>query len=153
MAIEDLPLLSGLFALFGAIFGSAASIVTMIVQQHFRMKIERIRLHEAELLEANKELYRFIGYAQDCLLIPSNPRQDFIDLMKRYFKDVKPHKLLFASDIRYLLGEFECQYDCLGNPDLHPTIPFDDFIRKRSMDVLNQLEKVVEKRTDVILHP
>lgn len=74
-------------------------------------------------------------------------------LMKgSYFKDVKAHMLFFNSEIRDILGKLEAQYVCLGDPDLIPEKPFDEFFDKDLSKLLRRLEKAIKQRTDLILH-
>jgi len=69
-----------------------------------------------------------------------------------YFKDVKKHMLFYNSGIREILGKLESQYECMGDPDLIPEKPFDEFYDDDLMKLLQRLEKAVEQRADVILH-
>jgi len=54
--------------------------------------------------------------------------------------------------IREILEKLEAQYHCLGDPDLIPEKPFNEFYREDLYRLLRNLEKVVEKRIDPILH-
>jgi hypothetical protein len=145
-------LVSALAGLFGALIGAAASVLTIVVQQHFETKRERMKLHQVELLSAYKTLYAFISQAESMLSSPEDIRRDFIELMRRtYFPKVRPKLLLFAPQIRDPLMVLEVQYDCLSNPDLIARPPFDEFMRKKVPDILEALRRSVEKRTDRML--
>ena len=135
-----------------------ASVAVVAVKEwlggRYRVKLERLRMHEASLLTAYKTLYRFISRARASLFPPSEPRRDFLDLMRSdYFKFVKPQMLLFPPDIRDILAEFEGQYECLGDPDLRPREPFDEFIDRHAWKHLRTLTKAIEIRTEELFMP
>lgn len=116
-------------------------------------KLERLRIHERELVIAWRTLYEFVAHAQGSIWPPDDPRNDFIALMqKHYFKHVKPNMLLFSYDIRQILEQFESQYHSLGDPDAIPDPPFDEFIRSIVFDRLQELSRAVEKKMDKIFH-
>jgi hypothetical protein len=120
----------------------------------YQMKIERLRMHEKESLDAYKKLYGFISHAEDRLFPPDDPRCDFIEVMKNsYAKEVKPNMLFFTHEIRDILFKFESQYEALSAPDdIYPEISFDDFINNHVYKYLESLRRVIEKKTDEILH-
>lgn len=149
MKSETISILAGLF---GALIGAAASVLTIIVQQHFETRREQMRLHQSDLLLAYKTLYAFVAHLEDMLSPPEDPRRDFRDLMQRnYYREVKPQMLLFPPAIRELLSRLESQDACLGNPDLIPTPPFDEFINKEVGRILRKLRRLVEGMTDHLL--
>jgi hypothetical protein len=102
---------------------------------------------------AYNKLYSFVAHAQRAIYSPSDPPRDFIHLMRTfYYKDIKPNTLLFTSEIRDVLQEFESQYKGLIDEDLTPEMPFSDFIGKHELKLLRKLSKAAEKRTDEMLH-
>lgn len=149
MKPEVISILAGLV---GALIGASASVVTIIVQQHFKTRRERMRLHQSEILAAYRLLYAFVAHVEEMLSPPEDIRHDFRDLMRRsYFPHVKPNMLLFPQRIRKILAAFESQYNCLGNPDLIASPPFDDFMRNKVGGILEKLRRAVEGRTDRML--
>ena len=83
---------------------------------------------------------------------PGDTRVDFRDVMKSsFYETVKPNMLLFAPEIRKLLNDFDSQYVCLGDPDLFPKVPFDEFIDKELHEKLGKLETLVETFVDSVL--
>ncbi len=117
MKPETISILAGLF---GALIGATASILVILVQQHFETKRERMRLHQSEILTAYRSLYSFVARLEDILCPPEDIRQDFRDLMENsYYRKVKPNMLLLPPAIRNLLSELEAQDACLKNADLH----------------------------------
>jgi hypothetical protein len=144
--------ISLLIGLIGALTGASASIAIIIVQQHFETKRERMRLYQSDLLAAYRSLYTFAAHVEDMLSPPEDIRRDFRELMQRsYFPQVKPNILLFPQRIRKILATFESQYDCLGNPDLIASPPFDEFMRNKAGGILEKLRRAVEGRTDRML--
>ena len=67
-------------------------------------------------------------------------------------KDVKPNMLLFNSKIPDMHRELEMHYVCLSDPDLIPSMSFDDFIRHRAIKLFDGLLRAVEEETDRALH-
>jgi len=118
-----------------------------------QIRIERLKIYESNVFSAYNELYQFIFRAYNWLWPPNDPARDFRNLMKNlYFKEVKKHMLFYNSEIRKILGILESQYHCMGDPDSIPKKPFDEFYRYDLMKFLDELEKAIEQRTDLILH-
>lgn len=139
---------------FFGVAGSLGSIlIREILSRKSQLNLERLRLHENELLMAYKKLYSFVSHAEYMILPPENPRRDFITVMKGSYKnDVKPNMLLFSPEIRTILYKLESQYECLGNPDFIPEVDFEIFIDSYLHKYFKTLRENIEKRTDSILH-
>lgn len=139
-----------LFAVIGSL---GAIVIKEWLGGKTQAKLERLRIHESELVVAWRTLYEFVAHAQSTIWPPADPRNDFIVLMqKHYFKHVKPNMLLFSSDIRQSLEQFESQYHSLSDPDAILDPSFDEFIRSTAFDRLQERSRAVEKRMDKILH-
>ena len=141
---------SGFFAVLGSAVGSLG---TLLIKEWFghknQLQVERLKIYQAEILAAHKVLYLFASTMHMQFAPPDNPRLDFIAIMKRNFYDsVKPNMLLFSPAIRRILNDFEAQYHCIGDPDLIPRIPFDEFVDKHLHKNLDELEKHIEKTAD-----
>ena len=113
----------------------------------YQIKIERIKLYEADRFKAYNRLYEFISHAYS-FWPPSDVRLEYISLMKIYFKNIKPSTLYYSPEVRNLLGELESQYNCLTNPDCSCDKDFYDFINTDYLDTLGKLQNLVEKATD-----
>ena len=140
---------SGLFVLVG-------SLGTLLIQECLKprnqARIERLKIYDSEILAAHKSLYRFASTMGMQFAPPGDTRRDFVALMKDdFYKSVKPNMLLFSPEIRRILTDFEAQYHCLGDPDLIPKVPFDDFIDHHLHEELEKLEKHVERTVDSAL--
>lgn len=69
-----------------------------------------------------------------------------------YLKNIKQNMLFYQPEIRELLNKMEVQYYSLGNPDIYADKPFDEFFRHDFLDTLMKIEKMVEKKSDELLH-
>lgn len=138
---------------FTAIASLGGILIKELISTRSQAKIERLRLYESEIFKAYNNLYHFVSHAYEVLWPPEHRYQNFIGLMKRsYFKDVKVNMLFFNSEIRKTLGKLEAQYDCLGDPDLIPEKPVEEFLDEDISKLLYSLEEAIENRTDRILH-
>jgi hypothetical protein len=141
----------------GAVIGIVASWGGIFIKEWFaartQVKLERLKLYEADLLKAYRSLYDFVSLAYSSLYPPNEPSKDFRDLMKySYFRNVKPNMLLFEPSIREQLKILERPYECLGDPDLIPPKPFDDFFKEDIGQFLQRLANTVENKSDRVLH-
>lgn len=76
-----------------------------------------------------------------------------MELMKhKYFEGIKENMLFYSSDIREILEKLESQYVCMEDTDLIPEKPFGEFYKDDLLDLLGEMAKSVQQRTDVILH-
>ncbi len=122
------------------------------LSQKSQLKIEKIKLYESDIFKAYCELYEFTSNAFSSLWPPSDPRTEFIDFMERiYFDKYKKYKLFYEPKVRNILEQFESQYHCLMEPDFIPEKEFDKFYREDLIDLLNELQKIVEAKSDGIL--
>lgn len=138
---------------FTLLAGLGGSVLKEWLGGKSQAKLERLRMHEGELLDAYKRLYRFITSGLDVFYPPEHMRESFIHLMgSQYAKEVKPDLLLFTPDIREVLREFEGQYEAVGDSDLIPRVPFEEFMENHAVGKLKKLREIVENRTDNILH-
>jgi len=139
---------TGFFGVFGSLGGV---LIKEILTTKTQLKLERLRLHERERLDAFKKLYGFVAHTGEILFPPEEPRGDFIAVMKQSFsEDVKPNMLYYPAEIRQILYEFESQYACLSNTDLVPRVSFEEFMDKHVYRSLGSLRKMVEQYTDRI---
>ena len=144
---------TGVLTIFAALCTALGYLVRDIIAGRTQAKLERLRLHESDVFDAYTALYGFVSRAENLLFPPSDPRRDFIDLMRNhYFKSVKPNMLFFSPNIRAILEQFESQYQCFGDPDVIPDPPFAVFIREKAIEELQKLEKAITQRTDRMLH-
>ena len=138
---------------FTAIASLGGILIKEWIASRSQVKLERLKIYESDMFNAYNELYQFISLAYSWLWPPNEPCREFRELMKNwYFKNVKKHMLFFNSEIREILGKFESHYECIGDPDLIPEKPFDEFYEHDLVKLLQRLEKAVEQRADLILH-
>jgi hypothetical protein len=138
---------------FTAIASLGSILIKELITSKSQVKIERIKIYESDILMAHRELHNFISRAYHHLWPPEEPRREFIEIMENmYFIDVKKHMLFYSQEIRGILRKFETQYACLGDQDLIPHIPFDEFYDNELHKSLKFMEEAIEKRTDSIFH-
>jgi len=141
---------AGFFTAFASIGGI---FVKEWLNRKSQLKIERLKLYESDIFKAYCELYEFTSSAFNWLWPPSDPRQEYIEFMKGvYFKKYKKNKLFYDNRVREILDKFESQYHCLGDHDFIPDKKFDDFYKEDLINLLNELQKITENKTDGILH-
>jgi hypothetical protein len=98
---------TGFFGVAGSLSTLCGMFIKELLAGKYQMKIERLRMHEKESLDAYKKLYGFISHAEDRLFPPDDPRCDFIEVMKNsYAKEVKPNMLFFTHEIIDILFKF-----------------------------------------------
>jgi hypothetical protein len=141
---------------WSGLFVTAASLGTFLIQELWRPKsqarIERLKLYDSEIFAAHKSAYEFASTMRMYFAPPDDPRRDFVAVMKSDFqKFVRPNMLLFSPAIRQILADFQAQYHCIGDPDLSPSIPFEEFIASQLHRKLDELEKHIEQSTDSLL--
>lgn len=112
------------------------------------IKLEKIKTYDEKKFQAYLALYEFISTAYS-YYPPNDAREDFVHLMKNYFfPKVKINYPYYKKEIREKIKEFESQYNCLGDPDFNPKIPFNEFYRNEYLEILNGLNQTVEKIFD-----
>jgi hypothetical protein len=141
---------TGFFTAFASL---GAVLIREIWAARAQKSLERIRLHERERLEAYKKLYSFSHALGNLLSPPEDPRRDFCEMMRGFFrKDVEPHMLLFTPKVRALVNEMRLQYHAVGDPDLVPPMPFEEFVSSRIYRLLDEILRLVESQTDEIMN-
>lgn len=114
-----------------------------------QIKIEKIKIYDEKKFQAYLELYAFISKAYSVYFPLDNPRQDFTQLMKKYFfARVKINYPYYKKGIREKMKILESQYGCLVEQDFVPEIPFEKFYRSDFVKILSELNQSVEKTFD-----
>jgi hypothetical protein len=137
---------------FGVVGSLGSLFIKDLLASKTQKNIERLRIHEKESLDAHKKLYSFIVYAENLMFPLDDTRQAFTAVMKKYATEVKQNKLYFTHEIREILDNFELQNAALGNSEIYPNVSFDDFTDKYLYKYFKSLFKIIEKKTDGILH-
>lgn len=140
-------------SLLSVITGSLLIIIANQLREKSRrkseIKLEKLKIYDEKRFQAYLDLYEFISKAYSLYYPPDNPRRDFIGLMKKYFFiKVKVNYPYFKNEIREKIKTLENQYDCLGEPDFVPQIPFEKFYKSEYLKILNELNQIVEKTFD-----
>jgi len=107
----------GWFALFGAALGIIGSIVREAINNRSKIKLQRIKIHDKDKLEAYKNLFNFARIITNTYHpIADNEISDFTRIMKgRFEQEIKPHLLYYSPQISKILDEFDGMYFCATN--------------------------------------
>lgn len=107
----------GWFALFGAALGIIGSIVREAINNRSQIKLERIKIHDKDKLEAYKTLFTFARVITKTYYpLADNEISDFIRIMKgRFEQEIKPRLLYYSPQISNILDEFDEMYFCAMN--------------------------------------
>ena len=143
----------GTFSIISVVIGSILTIAANHWKEKLsrttQIKLEKLKIYDEKKFQAYVELYGFISTAYSFYWPPDNPRRDFITLMKKYFfTKVKINYPYFKKDIREKIRILENQFECLGEPDFSPSIPFNQFFDNDYLKILNELNTTVEKVFD-----
>jgi hypothetical protein len=142
-----------LFSLISVIIGSTLTIVANYWKEKSnrktQIKIEKMKMYDEKKFHAYLDLYEFLSVAFSMYWPPDYPKQDFISVMKKhFFTKVKIHYPYLKKEIREKIRILESQYDSLGDPELIPNIPVDQFFNTDYLKILNELNETVEKIFD-----
>ncbi|WP_020471434.1 hypothetical protein [Zavarzinella formosa] len=147
---------TGTFGVLGGTIGSILTLVGTITKQRMdslhQLNVERLKVYEKDILEANKSLYQFVSKAFDQIFESGEPRKDYLVLMKSFHEKVTPHYLLYPSEVREQLDKFEQHYMALGDNAFVTDMPFEEFMRSGAFKALNAVQELIEKRTDRVYH-
>src|SRR5713226_8989682 len=118
----DSAVVTGLFALAGVIVGSLVPLIRDILNSRAQIRLERVRLHDVERVEAHKRLFAFARRLSNRTFpLAENKRRVFLDLMRNeYLGKAQLDYLYFSRGVTKLLDELESQYTGMTNPDLIP---------------------------------
>jgi hypothetical protein len=144
---------TGTFSIISLVIGSLSTILVIYLKEltnrKTQIKLEKLKLYDEKRFKAYLDLYEFISTAYSYYWPPDEPRRDFVALMKNsFFTKIRIHYPYLKKDIREKLKILESQYECLGDPDFVPNIPFDQFIKTDYLTILNELNSTVEKVFD-----
>ncbi len=139
---------TGCFTLLASL---GAILTKELISNRYQLKLERIKLYETDQFKAYNKLYEFLstGYSY---LSPSDLRLEYIHLLEGYFEEIKPLFLYYQPEIRRLLAKLENQYHGLIDPDCAPEKSLDKFMREDFLDTLNELSKILVRKTDELIH-
>lgn len=107
----------GWFALFGAALVIIGSIIREALNNRGKIKLERIKIHDKDKLEAYKNLFNFArSVTKTYHLLANNEVSDFTRIMKgRFEQEIKTNLLYYSPQILKILDEFDDMYFCAMN--------------------------------------
>lgn len=140
---------TGLFTLLASMGGV---LIKEYISNRYVLKLERIKLYETDKFKAYSQILNFVSSASS-LWPPSDAETDYIMIMKHdYFENIKPNILYYPPEVRELLKKMEGQYHSITNEDCCCDKPFDKFIDEDFLDIINNLQDIVEKKADELIH-
>ena len=97
----------GWFALFGAALVLTGSIIREIINNRSKIKLERIRIHDKDRLEAYKHLFNLARTITNTYHpLANNEVSDFIRIMRgRFDQEIKIHLLYYSPQILKVLDK------------------------------------------------
>ena len=95
----------GWFALFGAALGLSGSIIRDVINNRGKIKLEKLKIHDKDKLEAYKKLFNFAVIITNTYHpLANNEVSDFIRIMKdRFEREIENHLLYYSPQILKIL--------------------------------------------------
>lgn len=118
----DSAVLTGLFTLAGAVVGFLVTLVRDVLNNRSQIRLEKVRLHDLERVEAHKRLFAFARrLANTTFPMAENKRKAFLHLMREeYVGKAQLDYLYFTRSVTTLLDDLESRYTCMTDHDLIP---------------------------------
>lgn len=112
-----------------------------------QIKLEKVRVHERDRMEANKRLFSFVRKLQNQTFpLAEEKRRSFIEIMrKEYFGKLDGDLLYFTDDSLRVLDALESQYICMTNPDLIPEMNPNDETRFLENELFQSAQQLVDQ--------
>lgn len=140
----------GWFALFGAALIIISSIIREVINNRSKIKLERIRIHDKDKLEAYKNLFNFARTITNTYHpLADSELSDFIRTMKGRFKqEIQTHLLYYSTEILKILDKFDEMYFCAMNRADLSTETYEqlqEFIREGFCESAFKLKELIKK--------
>jgi len=140
----------GWFALFGAAIVLIGSIIREVINNNCKIKLERIKIHDKDKLEAYKNLFNFSRIIIKLYYpLADNEISDFTRIIKGSFEqEIKPYLLYYNPQISKILDEFDDMYFCATNRgDLteESDKQLQEFISKGFFESAIRLKELIKK--------
>lgn len=137
-------IVNGVFTLAGVIIGSAFPFIKELITLQVNKKMEFIRLHDKEKIEAYKELFVFVRNLS-VITLPDNENifSEYLDYYKKQNVKVIPNYPYFSKKIRDQLNELEALYQMTIINVEWITSPEKE-IEDKLPGITNILQKIVE---------
>jgi len=145
-----IAIVTGTFTLSAAIVGFLVSVIRDAVNNKNQLRLERLRLHDKDRIEAYKRLFLFARkLANRTFPLADDKKSDFMHLMsKGYVGKLENDYLYFSSGIIKILDEMEERYICMTAPELIDEMDKDEqrsFIENSLFRLAKDLAKQVKK--------
>ncbi len=143
----DPAIINGLFALAGVIIGAAGAILKDIILRNLPIKLERVRIHDKDRIEAFKDLIVFVKDIQNSTFPAAEyKKDDFKRIMKTIYRDHILRNMPYYN--KYIIERIEIleeRYICLTSPDLIGEVDCTNFIEKELFLTVNEIDKEIKK--------
>lgn len=138
---------NGFFTLFGVALGAAGAMLKDIVLRNIPIKLEKIRIHDKDRIEAYKELIVFTKDLQNSTFPAAEYKEDdFKRIMKAKYESIILRNLpYYDSYIIERLEKMEDNYTCLIRPELISEVDCNGFIEKELFPMVNEINKEIKK--------
>lgn len=137
-------IINGLFTLAGVVIGAAFPFIKDLITLHENKKVEYIRLHDKDKIEAYKHLFVF---SRNLLLIvlPDNENifSEFLDYHRKQFNKIIPNYPYFSNKIRDQLNEIDSLHQM--------TIVNVDWIRSPEEEIEDKLPSIANSLNKYII--
>jgi len=142
----DPAIINGLFALAGMVLGAAGAILKDIILRNQPIKLEKVRIHDKDRIEAYKELIVFTKDLQNSAFPAAESKEeDFKRIMKaKYESKILRNLPYYNKGIIEKLEKMEDCYTCLTRPELISDVDCGDFIEKELFLMTNEMNKEIK---------
>jgi hypothetical protein len=153
--MENSEMNEGWFALFGAALVLIGSIIREVINNRCKIKLERIKIHDKDKLEAYKKLFNFArGVINTYYPLANNEISDFTRMMKGQFEqEIKPHLLYYSPQILKILDEYDGMYfDAMNRSDLSEESDkqLQKFISEGFFESALKLRELIKKESSLL---
>jgi len=138
---------NGFFTLFGVVLGAAGAMLKDIILRNIPVKLEKIRIHDKDRIEAYKELIVFTKDLQNSTFPAAEyKRVDFKRIMKaKYESKILRNLPYYSKYIIERLEKMEDYYTCLIRTELIGDVDCNDFVEKELFEMSNEINREIKK--------
>lgn len=140
---------NGIFALAGTLIGLGVSLLRDIFNNRSKIRLEKLKLHDRERIEAYKKLFVFAKRLTDYTYPAAEHKREMFEVMMKndFRKQVEPNYIYFNEEIMEILDTFNHNYVILRD-GLEIDFPGmqKDFYEKELYELSKKLESLVKKK-------
>lgn len=140
-----IDLTAGVFTVLGALMGAGISLLKDWLNNRAQFRLEKLRLHDRDRIDAYKHLFAFTGRLSSGLFpLAEKKASAFQSTMKEhYFGKLEFKYVYFTDRIVEILEELEEQYVCMVRPELIPETEYEreEFLEKKLFELVQELRE------------